>query len=878
MSKVTNPEREGSVSCGFFNSLNDRKYDAIQMSRLFDGIINDGIFASIGTCFVVRAESGNMVNIGIGKAWFNHTWTENDAILPIECEKSELLLDRIDAIVIEINANEEVRDNFIKVVKGVPSSTPVRPKMIDTDMVHQHACCYIYRRAGSTEIRQADITNVVGTDETPFVTGPLQLISLDELLGQWKDKLDRFIESEEFDFEKWYAGMKAIFQEKSKILDGWTENKQNDFIAWFNHIRDQLDSDQAGHLQNQLTALKEKHDKDIDSVTKKLITLTVTTDDDELIGDSVKVTKDSTTLEQTFDASKSLTFHLPELGTWKVTNTNPDHSGSSEITCEMYGRYSATISGAFNWRKWVTAGGLSADGYASFTDVLADEKAVRQLMTKHASADILAAAMIKNLARFRAKITASKNAMKWIGLRDYICDKLLADEGVQSDLLASDHWRYILKDGVPYMTSDTAPYGTATNGGTNIGKAYKAFINDASNGPDMGYGNDGNTANTWVQYKFVTPICVKRIRVKAPKEDGRYYVKTFKVQYSNDGSTFKDIESDKYAFTNTVREIEENVNNDNYASYWRVQAVSTNGNMKGYFTNVRFYGRQLSVSVPTMTSDTAPWGKIIYSSQWDGGSSAGRQAFSGTDSPWYPSPSDSTGKAYIGYVYPTPTRVRQVSFICHNGNQNEVCVVERSDDGERWEKASEEIRITVDNEAKTLNVDASPARYWRIRNVSGNIYIANQGGFNLRKVQFYGNDYSERDDRTYIYDHGMELTPLNVKITDGTIPLNPPEKKETYIQLTAPSGKSCGVGVAIDVTNLKRLRAVTDQGTINVGAEFGRFFATTEGNTQAYIAYASASAPPYNHSLDLTSITGVKTLVHLVWSGLSTGLSEMWLE
>ena len=853
MSKVTNPEREGSVSCGFFNSLNDRKYDAIQMSRLFDGIINDGIFASIGTCFVVKAESGNMVNVGVGKAWFNHTWTENDAILPIECEKSELLLDRIDAIVIEVNANEEVRDNFIKAVKGVPSSTPVRPKMIDTNMVHQHACCYIYRRAGSTEIRQADITNVVGTDETPFVTGPLQLISLDELLGQWKDKLDRFIESEEFDFGKWYAGMKAIFQEKSEILDDWTENKQNDFIAWFNHIRDQLDSDQAGHLQNQLNALKEKHDKDIDSVTKKLITLTVTIDD-ELIGDTVKVTKDSTTLEQTFDASKSLTFHLPELGTWTVTNTNPDHSGSSEITCEMYGRYSMTLSSDFTWKKWVTAGGLSVDGYTSLADVLADEKAVRQLVTKHESAKILAKAMIKNRAEVRAKFASSKNAMKWIGLRDYICDKLLADEGVQSDLLASDHWRYILKDGVPYMTSDTAPYGTATNGGTNIGKAYKAFINDASNGPDMGYGNDGNTANTWVQYKFVTPICVKRIRVKAPKEDGRYYVKTFKVQYSNDGSTFKDIESDKYAFTNTVREIEENVNNDNYASYWRVQAVSTNGNMKGYFTNVRFYGRQLSVSVPTMTSDTAPWGKIIYSSQWDGGSSAGRQAFSGADSPWYPSPSDSSGKAYIGYVYPTPTRVRQVAFICHNGNQNEVCVVERSDDGESWEKASDEIQITVDNETKIQTVDAPPARYWRIRNVSGNIYIANQGGFNLRKVQFYGNDYSEYDNRSYLYDHGVEVLPIT---TTGA-------KNPDTITLSTVSGAKAST----DVTSAKRLRA-------SVGANASGTVRLVCGS--AFKAITGADMPN-NAYLDISSVNGSADVGVDMTSAGTFDIAEMWLE
>lgn len=889
MSKVTNPEREGSVSCGFFNSLNDRKYDAIQMSRLFDGIINDGIFASIGTCFVVRAESGNMVNIGIGKAWFNHTWTENDAILPIECEKSELLLDRIDAIVIEINANEEVRDNFIKVVKGVPSSTPVRPKMIDTDMVHQHACCYIYRRAGSTEIRQADITNVVGTDETPFVTGPLQLISLDELLGQWTDKLDRFIESEEFDFEKWYAGMKAIFQEKSKILDGWTENKQNDFIAWFNHIRDQLDSDQAGHLQNQLTALKEKHDKDIDSVTKKLITLTVTTDDAELVGDTVRVAKGTTVLEQMLDASKSITFHLPELGTWTILNTNSEHGGRSEVTCEMYGRYSATISGAFNLRKWVTAGGLSADGYASFTDVLADERAVRQLMTKHASADILADAMIKNRAGFRANITDSKTAMKWIGLRDYICDKLLADAETQAGLLASDHWRYILKDGVPYMTSATSPYGEVETTASVMTPyyAYKVFS-------DL----PGSTTNSWatpvgerrIGYRFVNPICIKRVAIVNRVEGGaaNRCIKDFVVVASNDGKTWDELgrfTGKNYEGTEAHTDYFD-LKNDKYYLHYAVKTLSSHDSSYVGIGRLNFYGRSLNVSIPIMSSNTSPWGKAISSelrdvrydsykafdrnpSDYDGGSTANMAAV-------YMRPD-----AYVGYVFPQNTAVRWISFSGRSSaaaTQNvSRFIIQYSDDGMHWGDATQEMSNPNASTANIFTVEVPAVgahRYWRCK------INANRGDSVavIAEMQFYGVDYSERDDRTYIYDHGMELTPLNVKIADGTIPLNPPEKKETYIQLTAPSGKSCGVGVAIDVTNLKRLRAVTDQGTINVGEEFGRFFATTEGNTQAYIAYASASAPPYNHSLDLTSITGVKTLVHLVWSGLSTGLSEMWLE
>ena len=84
-----------SVSSGFFNSLNgDRKYNAAQMSAIFDGLIIDGVFASIGTAFAVKAAGGLTVNVGVGKAWFDHTWTVNDSILPMTAPEAEGLLDR----------------------------------------------------------------------------------------------------------------------------------------------------------------------------------------------------------------------------------------------------------------------------------------------------------------------------------------------------------------------------------------------------------------------------------------------------------------------------------------------------------------------------------------------------------------------------------------------------------------------------------------------------------------------------------------------------------------------------------------------------------------------------------------------------------------
>lgn len=253
-----------SVSSGFFNSLNgDRKYNAAQMSVIFDGLIIDGVFASIGTAFAVKAAGGLTVNVGVGKAWFDHTWTVNDSILPMTAPEAEVLLDRIDAVVLEVNGMESVRENTIKFVKGNPSSAPSRPTLTNEGNVHQYPLCYIYRKYGTAVINQADITPMVGTESTPFVTGILQTISLDELLGKWQDELDRFTDArsqevddwiarEESDFTAWFNKMKADLQQEQTVLDQWIASEQADFLAWYNQMKDQLSGDVAGNLQLEI--------------------------------------------------------------------------------------------------------------------------------------------------------------------------------------------------------------------------------------------------------------------------------------------------------------------------------------------------------------------------------------------------------------------------------------------------------------------------------------------------------------------------------------------------------------------------------------------------------------------------------------------------
>lgn len=253
-----------SVSSGFFNSLNgDRKYNTAQMSAIFDGLIIDGVLASIGTAFAVKAAGGLTVNVGVGKAWFDHTWTVNDSILPMTAPEAEVLLDRIDAVVLEVNGMKSVRENTIKFVKGNPSSAPSRPTLTNEGNVHQYPLCYIYRKYGTAVINQADITPMVGTESTPFVTGILQTVSLDELLGKWQDELDRFTDArsqevddwiarEESDFTAWFNKMKADLQQEQTVLDQWIASEQADFLAWYNQMKDQLSGDVAGNLQLEI--------------------------------------------------------------------------------------------------------------------------------------------------------------------------------------------------------------------------------------------------------------------------------------------------------------------------------------------------------------------------------------------------------------------------------------------------------------------------------------------------------------------------------------------------------------------------------------------------------------------------------------------------
>lgn len=248
-----------SVTSGFFNSLNgDRKYDAEQMSEIFNGIINDGVLANIGTAFAVNAYSGLNIQVGPGRAWFKSRWIKNDNILPMVLSESELVLDRIDAIVIEVDNSEAVRNAFIKAVKGTPSANPSRPTMVNTETKGQYPLAYILRPAGSTTVTQSNITNAVGTSDCPYVTGILQVINIDNLVAQWGAQWKEWFASTtiygENEWKQWFAGTTEYNEE---LIDSWIANMQSEFLAWFHSLEVVLDGDVATQLAAKIVEIND---------------------------------------------------------------------------------------------------------------------------------------------------------------------------------------------------------------------------------------------------------------------------------------------------------------------------------------------------------------------------------------------------------------------------------------------------------------------------------------------------------------------------------------------------------------------------------------------------------------------------------------------
>lgn len=203
------------VYYGFYDSYNhDRQYNSKDFGRLFDGVITDGVFSTVGEILATVPGEGLSVIIKSGKAWFNRTYTYNDGFVTKDIDLPDVLLPRIDVVVLEINQDISTRENAFKIIKGTPATSPSKPILTNTEVLHQYPLAYVTVKANASSFTTADIDICVGRSECPFCT-PVQSVDITDLYNNW----------------------------------------QGQFEDWFNNVKTSLEGDVALNLQRQIDTL-----------------------------------------------------------------------------------------------------------------------------------------------------------------------------------------------------------------------------------------------------------------------------------------------------------------------------------------------------------------------------------------------------------------------------------------------------------------------------------------------------------------------------------------------------------------------------------------------------------------------------------------------
>lgn len=182
-----------AVKSGFFNAKEkspgvfDRLYDNVDISSMFDGIVQDGVIQGYKEGLVVRPGDGLKVVVNTGRAWFNHTYTVNDTDLVLDVTKPDVTYRRYDSVILEVNSSEDVRANSIRVISGSPAGSPVPPKLTHNDLVNQYSLANILVRPKATSITAGDISDRRGTADTPYAKGATINPDISDTLKHWRE-------------------------------------------------------------------------------------------------------------------------------------------------------------------------------------------------------------------------------------------------------------------------------------------------------------------------------------------------------------------------------------------------------------------------------------------------------------------------------------------------------------------------------------------------------------------------------------------------------------------------------------------------------------------------------------------------------------------
>lgn len=228
---------------GFFNSVNgDRTYNADQMSAIFDGLITDGVYASVGNKLAVQPNSGMTIQIATGRGWFGRRWVENESEYLHTLEASDVLLNRYCAVCVRVDTTDGGRKAEPYFKYSEFATNPVKPSMTRTETIREYCLAYVLIRAGAESITAADIEDTRANEALcGWVTGLIEQLNSATLFTQFTAI-----------FNDWFGGLQDLINANTEAMlvaalpqsvtvtlspDNWAGNKQTVTVTGMNDTK-----------------------------------------------------------------------------------------------------------------------------------------------------------------------------------------------------------------------------------------------------------------------------------------------------------------------------------------------------------------------------------------------------------------------------------------------------------------------------------------------------------------------------------------------------------------------------------------------------------------------------------------------------------------
>ena len=207
----------------------DRAVSSVPLRKLIKKLFSDGVMPNPSTNMQVAAGTGMNVVVKPGFAICNGCMKLEEEQVALSVRVADSSYARIDTVVLRLDDNDSTRSCELAVLTGTPSANPVRPNLTRNKSVWEIGLADIKVSANATSIKNGNIT------DTRYQTSRCGVIS----------------SISEFDTT-------TLYQQIQDDLKEFQENEKAYFAEWFDEIKDQLSTDAAGNLQNQILVERER--------------------------------------------------------------------------------------------------------------------------------------------------------------------------------------------------------------------------------------------------------------------------------------------------------------------------------------------------------------------------------------------------------------------------------------------------------------------------------------------------------------------------------------------------------------------------------------------------------------------------------------------